>query len=716
MRVIPLCQSAELGDAIGFAKSRYQALASTASRPSSRTLGFDAGMDSFLCRFLFADYAESDSVQIIKIQSSGSYDGTGAVVAQGSVTTSSLIGQTITITTDEWDSEDVFDTPFIATFDHSNDEIGLTGTLAGTGGGSGNPVVLTSSNTAVCAVSGSTITVVGSGRCFFTLSQAGGGGYAPARPLVGGEHLFHAPAIFYGNGRVVAQGSVDAIGMRYGTMEARGRVVARGSAQAFTRKVAAGSGKAVARGVGSGFKGSQSTGAGSAVVLGSVAAHRGGVMASAGGAVARGAAVVRGGGNFTAAGCAVARGSVGTAAIEIPKPTVQAITRSFTYAAMDSYQKITLLGTAVRGGVMTYQLLGLGGITEKLAYSHVSGSADVFVTRYGNWYGTATFYYTVTETKDGVAATSMYKGVTIRITAPSFTVTASYGRISWSGGVGPYYLSVSGVYQNLPFIAGTYPAGSTFATIPTSGWCTTSGVFTITDSSSPARTGNVNMSACGVPTCAVTPTGLQFTYNVGNVFRFGKGTQPYNWTFELCEGAAGSWVWYTGDTNVVQLTMAFTGCYNPGGGLRVTDATGAAIFKAFTVGSGPSACAPVVVGGYTRIYSRSCEVSADDIYHATNSPGGVFLDSLDFGWGIYIYVGGRFKIKMGVAAFLDNTAGTPDNNWHSFSTVMPALLQKGVADPVAAFDIAAWEGVFGSLATPADRWGKLHVVELWELL
>ena len=98
MRVIPLCQSAELGDAIGFAKSRYQALASTASRPSSRTLGFDAGMDSFLCRFLFADYAESDSVQIIKIQSSGSYDGTGAVVAQGSVTTSSLIGQTITIT------------------------------------------------------------------------------------------------------------------------------------------------------------------------------------------------------------------------------------------------------------------------------------------------------------------------------------------------------------------------------------------------------------------------------------------------------------------------------------------------------------------------------------------------------------------------------------------------------------------------------------------
>ena len=50
---------------------------------------------------------------------------------------------------------------------------GPTGTLAATGGASGNPVVFSSSTTGVCTVAGSSVTYVGAGTCTVLATQAG---------------------------------------------------------------------------------------------------------------------------------------------------------------------------------------------------------------------------------------------------------------------------------------------------------------------------------------------------------------------------------------------------------------------------------------------------------------------------------------------------------------------------------------------------------------
>ena len=53
-------------------------------------------------------------------------------------------------------------------------------TLSATGGASGNPIVYTSSNTAVATVSGNTVTIVGAGTAIIKASQAGNSTYAAA--------------------------------------------------------------------------------------------------------------------------------------------------------------------------------------------------------------------------------------------------------------------------------------------------------------------------------------------------------------------------------------------------------------------------------------------------------------------------------------------------------------------------------------------------------
>ena len=56
--------------------------------------------------------------------------------------------------------------------------------LSASGGGSGNPVVFTSTTTDVCTISGSTATVVKVGTCSITASQAAGSGFLEASPVV----------------------------------------------------------------------------------------------------------------------------------------------------------------------------------------------------------------------------------------------------------------------------------------------------------------------------------------------------------------------------------------------------------------------------------------------------------------------------------------------------------------------------------------------------
>ncbi len=58
--------------------------------------------------------------------------------------------------------------------------VGGTGTVSATGGGSGNPVVFSSTTTGICTVSGSTVTGVAVGACTIAANQAGNANYNPA--------------------------------------------------------------------------------------------------------------------------------------------------------------------------------------------------------------------------------------------------------------------------------------------------------------------------------------------------------------------------------------------------------------------------------------------------------------------------------------------------------------------------------------------------------
>jgi hypothetical protein len=778
MIIRPLCTSDDLGEAYAAAQADYSRMVQGAARPSTRTSAIiSSGGDTFTVRIAFhATSPEKDVVTLLKIRSNRSVVVGGGVVAAGAVSAQAMRAQIIAITTDEWDSETVHDTPFIADFSHSSSEIGETGTLAGAGGGSGNPVVLTPTDPTVCSVLGNTITVIGYGSCGFILSQEGGPGYHPATPLVGGVHIWPQTAQATAGGGSVARGYSAAVGRISSSVTTQGRAVVKGRCAAHSRRSVTLAGGAVAKGAGAGSKHMRASLIGAVVARGSVLPRGGGRRTHSGAAVARGeaqshfgkravltgAAVAKGGvaahksGRLTfegfavtagqvsshatragaGAGRAVARGTVAGLAGNLPRPIAKAYTASLTYAtasAANGPLLAFLAGTPARGGVITYALYIVA--TNDIAYEYVGAHFTVTIpnptTRYFRFRytgptsgGTYAFRLVVIETLDGIAVRSSPVIMQVVVAAkPPLTLTASVGNLAWANGTGPYTLTLSGVVQGSPPGSSIpFAAGSTGASIPITGWCTTSGVFTLTDSSS-GQSASVSVLSCGVPACSTTPAptqGLQFTYTLGNVFRFGRGTPPYSWSFVLCNGARGSWAWYSGESNVVQLTMDFAGCYEVGGGLRVTDATGASIFKAFSAGSGPSACASVVVGGWVRIYNKSCEVSGADIYHATNQPGSVFLDSLDFGWGTYIYVNGRFRITMGWA-ITGALAGDPaGDSWHSFSAAMPALLNRGVADPAAAFDLYAWEGIFGSMVSGSgnsyDRWGRLHVVEVWEKL
>ena len=58
--------------------------------------------------------------------------------------------------------------------------VGGTGTVSATGGGSGNPVIFSSTTTGVCSVNGSTVTGLSAGTCIIAADQAGNANYNAA--------------------------------------------------------------------------------------------------------------------------------------------------------------------------------------------------------------------------------------------------------------------------------------------------------------------------------------------------------------------------------------------------------------------------------------------------------------------------------------------------------------------------------------------------------
>jgi hypothetical protein len=75
-------------------------------------------------------------------------------------------------------------------------------TVSATGGGSGNPVVFSSTTTSVClagGTNGTTVTLVTTGTCTLQATQAGGAGFAAATPVTQGFTVT-APSVHPGGG------------------------------------------------------------------------------------------------------------------------------------------------------------------------------------------------------------------------------------------------------------------------------------------------------------------------------------------------------------------------------------------------------------------------------------------------------------------------------------------------------------------------------------
>ncbi len=70
---------------------------------------------------------------------------------------------------------------------------GHTFTLMLTGGGSGNPIVVTTSTSSVCSVSGMVVSVLTAGTCALTANQAGNGSYLAADPVSANVVINQAP-------------------------------------------------------------------------------------------------------------------------------------------------------------------------------------------------------------------------------------------------------------------------------------------------------------------------------------------------------------------------------------------------------------------------------------------------------------------------------------------------------------------------------------------
>jgi hypothetical protein len=508
-----------------------------------------------------------------RISKGNFHQGSGGAVAGGSATVTTLLTQSITIITDEWDTVGVEDTPFVHGANHGTAPnvlaINDTGTLEGTGGGSGNPVVLSSSNTAVATVSGFVITIVGYGRVRFFLDQAGGAGYAPAAQLVGGEHTIPAVNTFYASGGAIVGGAARVLKGKYhqgsggavvggsarvgrsASFVGSGGAIVGGSAQVSKGKYHQGSGGVIGGGSAQISKGSYHQGSGGAIAGGSARIGRTIIFIGSGGAIAGGTAriskgkyhqglggVIAGGSArvqtiqtvfFQGSGGAVVGGSAliskgkyhqgrggviagGSATITVEsvlKPlAMQNITLTFPYKDLDTGY-VTLYfngtGTAKRGGVLTYTILGDTENLHFVAGVGSNGLPNYKMYKFDHyWLGNDTFSYKVTETTgDGVAVDSDVATVLVNAASPAamaYTVgevSPTLAKFTWTGGAYRFTFSLIGLYTGVTLLEPYVDSGEKFCIIQkAAGATSTSGYVKVTDHY--GYNFNVPMSALGV--------------------------------------------------------------------------------------------------------------------------------------------------------------------------------------------------------------------------
>jgi hypothetical protein len=553
--------------------------------------------------------------------SKGNYhQGSGGAIVGGSATVTTLLTQAITITVDEWDTVGVEDTPFVHGASHGSAPnilaIDDTGTLEGTGGGSGNPVVLSSSNTAVATVSGFVITIVGYGRVRFFLDQAGGAGYAPAPQLVGGEHIIPAVNTFYGSGGAIVGGSAQVSKGQYhqgsggaiaggsarvgreASFIGSGGAIVGGSAQISKGKYHQGSGGVIAGGSAQISKGGYHQGSGGAIVGGSARIGRavsfigsggaivgGSAQASkgkyhqgsggaivggsarvqaiqnvffqgSGGAVAGGSARISKGKYHQGSGGVIAGGSATVTLASVLKPT--AVSAPVNFPFDNPSISIYPLGTAVRGGVLTYQVHTTSAklnIVEDI----INGRKRFKVYKLDHyWLGTTTFTYTATETtEDDVAVTSDPATVTVNATPPAamaYTIEAVAGitdkRIVWTGGAAVFTLTLGGTYTGIQLSVTAVGAGVSKNVIvfKLAGASTVNGYVRITDHYGSYI--DILLSSLGVPVAAL-PT-LVCSYAVVTTALTVGGTTPIS-NIALDPRVPSNYVMFSSDTAIARV-------------------------------------------------------------------------------------------------------------------------------------------------------------------
>ena len=364
----PLCTSDDLGDAIAFAKARYRSL-SDGQRPLTHNIPFKSTADLFIIRVILGMTKNSDQVQILKPP----------------------MPQVITFwIANEWNVGGLGTIPFYgpgASDPHI--EGGLvpadTGTLIVIGKVAGTPFVLISTDPSVCSISdlpvtfaeayamavdtsllegytadnctvtGFTLTVNGYGRTKFYLDRPAVTGYTKLGTMYGGEHIFrHADGgsitEMYSTGGLVFGGQANVISNGHQFFQSTGGLCLGGAAVFMVEKT----------------------------------------LRSVGGLVLAGRAWIE---------------------RSLPlKPTVPAPwTVTIPYAERYGKQ-ITLYGTAVRGGVITFRIPELGANCTVTNTGIFYGS--------GAWYGTTTFKYIAIETKNGIAVESAPVQVTVVVDVP----------------------------------------------------------------------------------------------------------------------------------------------------------------------------------------------------------------------------------------------------------------------------------------------------------
>lgn len=444
MRLRPLCDSVDLGDAIAYAKARYEAVAG-AGRPNVFAFPFQGATDTLLVRIVLGLAPEYDVAQIIDFTAKAQ-DWFFAVDKWSKVT--GTFGPV-------WYQDDPGNTsPHVP--DHL--VIGDTGTVIAVGGASGQPIWLVSSNTAVCTVehfdvsyedlvemsaewadpelidlvhpdmviAGFTINLVGYGTTSFTLSQAGLGLYLPAPTIYSAPWLFRQGQEEDPDGTYEASGGACAGGsavFKFNDdlyVEASGGACAGGSATFVQETTVPASGGACAGGSAPSFGSFDFAASGGACAGGSAPVSKSSSFASSGGACGGGSAVVV------------------TFNTEVPKPVVQAIPlNTFPFDASQN-RTIPLIATPARAGsTMQFRIVAKGSNctvavtgTPTFANGKWTGSATFSWTAAGG--GNTTFSFSAIETKNGIVAESFASSVPVTVLAPIPNPTADFFEVTTS--------------------------------------------------------------------------------------------------------------------------------------------------------------------------------------------------------------------------------------------------------------------------------------------